>query len=63
MTLLKAGADPLAMNDFGITAMEAAISAPQFEAFNGMKSWHAERKARLLELDVAGWFNTDEDTE
>ena len=56
--LLNAGADPRVTNRLGITPIELAINAPQFEAPHGMKSWHAERKAWLLGLDSEGFFTT-----
>lgn len=60
VTLLDAGADPLATNDFGITPLAVALGAPQFEALQGMKSWHAEQKALLLEFDPARWSSQDD---
>lgn len=38
VTLLDAGADPLAVNELGVTPMATATGAPQFEALHGMKS-------------------------
>lgn len=61
VTLLDAGADPLAMNDLGVTPMAAAIGAPQFEALHGMKSWHVEQKALMLDFASAAWFNAREE--
>lgn len=60
VTLLDAGADPLAMNDLEITPMAVAVGAPHFEALQGMKLWHAEQKALLLELDQARWSSQND---
>ena len=49
--LLAAGADPLVMNDLGISPVDLALSKPQFEALHGMKSWHAQQKARMSESE------------
>ncbi len=51
VALLDAGADPRVENASGITSLALAISAPQFKAIHGRKSWHAEKKSWLLELD------------